>query len=794
MNLRKRHLFLLFLLALPFEGMAQEIVLKGRVYNGISNEEVPFAVVVLKDGKQVYAGTADSAGQYLLKVPKPGFYNLEVIQSGFKTYVKFEIELKPERMNEINIPLEENRKTLEEVTIKAEAFVRREESPLSMRSIGEAEIKRNPGANRDISKVLQSLPGVASVAVFRNDLIVRGGSPNENRFFLDGIEVPNINHFATQGASGGPAGLLNVDFISEVDFYSGAFPASRGNALSSVLDIKFKDGRSDKAGLSFTLGASDLATTFDGPLGKKSTLIASYRRSYLQFLFAALGLPFLPTYNDFQFKYKYKPDNKQEFTFLGLGAYDVLVLNKEANETDEQKYILGNLPENQQWNYTLGGSYKRFLENSFITLVISRNHLSNGADKYINNDESLSSNKILEYRSGEIENKFRLERTSLKNNWKTTTGISLEQAAYTNTTFNRLPVIGSVEYSSSIDFIKYGAFAQLSKTFTGAGLVLSAGLRSDANTFGKNMSNPLEQISPRLSLSKTLGEKLSFNANSGIYYQVPAYTILGYRDNNNVLQNEKIRYIRATHLAAGFEFQTRKYSRISLEGFYKRYSNYPFGLSDSISIANQGSDFGVVGDEPVDNRSEGRSYGLEILYQQKLFNGLYGLISYTWLRSEFSNLDERYIVSSWDYRHILSITAGKIFKRNWEVGVRFRFNSGNPYTPYDLQVSSLKENWDISGQGVLDNKKINSVRNGSFHQLDLRVDKKYYFKKWVLDIYLDVQNVYSRETELAPYVDVIRDSQGQAVSDPDDDTRYLVRKLKNTSGTLIPSIGVIVEL
>jgi hypothetical protein len=145
-----------------------------------------------------------------------------------------------------------------------------------MRSIGEAEIKRNPGGNRDISKVLQSLPGVASVPSFRNDLIVRGGSPNENRFFLDGIEVPNINHFATQGASGGPVGLLNVDFINEVDFYSGAFPANRGNALSSVLDLKFKDGRADKAGLNFTLGATDLAGTFDGPIGKNSTLIASY--------------------------------------------------------------------------------------------------------------------------------------------------------------------------------------------------------------------------------------------------------------------------------------------------------------------------------------------------------------------------------------------------------------------------------------------------------------------------------------------------------------------------------------
>ena len=788
----RRLLFSILILA-SSTSYAQECIIQGRVLNAINNEPVPYAVVVLKDGKITLPTTADSLGKYRIGAPRPGLYNLEVVMTGFQTFYKFEIELKPERKAEVDVSMEESQKSLGEVTISANPFIRREESPLSMRSIGVSEVKRNPGANRDISKVLQSLPGVASVVAFRNDLIVRGGSPNENRFYLDGIEVPNINHFATQGASGGPVGMLNVDFINEVDFYSGAFPANRGNTLSSVLDIKFKDGRTDKPGLSFALGATDLAATFDGPLSKNSTLIASYRRSYLQFLFAALELPFLPTYNDFQFKYKYKPDNKQEFTLLGLGAYDNVVLNRAANKTEEQRYILGNLPENNQWNYTIGASYRRFSAESFLTVVISRNHLRNGAVKFINNDESNSSNRLLDYSSQEIENKFRIEKTTLKNSWKANYGVNVEQVNYLNSTFNRLPVIGDVNYSSSLEFMKYGAFGQLSRTFTGIGLVISGGLRTDFNTFGNNMQNPLEQLSPRISISKNLTERFTFNANSGIFYQLPAYTIIGFRHNNGSLANTDVRYIRSRHIVAGFEYQNRKNARITIEGFYKHYSNYPFGLSDSISIANQGSDFGVVGDEPVDSRSKGRSYGVEFLYQQKLFKGFYGLLCYTLLKSEFSNLDNRYAPSSWDFRHTLSFTTGKTFARNWDAGLKFRFNSGNPFTPLDLSASAVKDNWDISGQGVLDNNLVNTMRNPLFHQLDIRVDKKYFFNNWFLNLYLDIQNIYNNKTTLPPYLTVVRDNNQQPVVNPDDPNRYLVKELKNTTGTIIPTLGVIVE-
>ncbi len=221
----------------------------------------------------------------------------------------------PNKTAYIDIPMEKTSIDLDEVTITASPFKRLEESPVSLRSLGVSEIEKTPGANRDISKVIQALPGVSSSVSFRNDIIVRGGGPNENTFFLDGVEIPTLNHFSTQGASGGSIGIVNADFIRAVDFYSGAFPATRGGALSAVLDFQMIEGNKDALNFKGTVGASDLALTLDGPLTRKTTLIVSARRSYLQFLFDVIGLPFLPTYNDLQFKTRTHINEKMKLSF-----------------------------------------------------------------------------------------------------------------------------------------------------------------------------------------------------------------------------------------------------------------------------------------------------------------------------------------------------------------------------------------------------------------------------------------------------------------------------------------------
>lgn len=801
MIFKKTYLFVAFIVASSFT-FSQTGSIKGRIYNEINNEAVPFANVLI-DSSQT--GTlSDIEGNYEIKNLKPGNYTVICSTIGFTKAIFYEIQVTTAKSTTLNIPLQGTSTNLKDFEIVASPFERKEESPLSMRTINAAEIYRNPGGNRDISKVIQILPGVASSASFRNDIIVRGGSPSENRFFLDGIEVPNINHFATQGSSGGPVGMINVNFIQEVDFLAGAFPANRGNALSSVMDFKQIEGNQDKLTGNFMIGSSDIGITLNSPLGKKSSFIFSARRSYLQFLFTALKLPFLPTYNDFQYKHTFRFNSKNTLNIIGLAAIDDFELNTKVNEgeTDQEQierndYILNNLPISTQWNYTIGANYTHFSEKSFQTLVVSRNELNNESIKYEDNIE-VPENLILNYSSRETENKLRFENTYRNKGYKWNIGGGAQTVKYYNSTFNKKVINGTVQtidFNSSLEFQKFEIFTQLSKRILKERLALSFGIRTDFNNYSSVMANPLEQLSPRFSMSYAITDKLNANFNIGRYYQLPAYTIMGYRNSNSELVNKdnEVTYIQSDHIVAGLEYLPKPATKITVEAFHKWYSGYPFSLNDSISLANLGSDFGVLGNEPVVSVSTGKSYGLEFFVQQKLTSSIYGIISYTWVRSEFKDKNNELIPSSWDNQHVLNLTAGKKFKKNWEVGAKFRLLGGAPYTPIDIPLSSQKSNWDVTNQGIPNYDRLNTERLPISHGMDIRIDKKWFYKQWSLNAYLDIQNIYNFQSETAPYLDLVRDDNGVPLDDPTNPNAYLTKEYANQAGTVLPSIGLMIE-
>lgn len=797
-----RYLFLFLILFLNSFVFGQTGKVTGRVYNSLTNEAVPFARIQIV-GLQKGAISAED-GKFEIKEIQPGVYSFKASSAGFEDEVINEITVTNSRTVELNFPMDVLVQEQQEVVIKAKVFSKKAESPVSLRTLNATEIERLPGAGRDVSKVLQALPGVASRATFRNDIIIRGGAPGENKFYLDGIEVPNINHFATQGSSGGPVGLLNVNFIREVEFYAGAFPANRANGLSSVLAFKQKDGNPDALITNFAIGSSDAALTFDGPLGKKADFIFSARRSYLQFLFAALKLPFLPTYNDSQFKINIRPNKKNKITILGLGALDDFKLNTAVNdgELDPERreyneYILGNIPTQDQWNYTIGVNWLHYSKNSYQTVVASRNMLKNIATRYAGNIVS-DATKLLDYSSFEAENKFRFEHLYSKKGWKFTGGVGYEYARYNNQTFTKIAVQGVpvlIDFESDLFLSKGSAFGQLSKAFLSDRLNVSAGLRTDITNYSKSTMNPLDQLSPMLSLSYRLTEKWSLNGNVARFHQLPAYTILGYRNAQGELVNKQneLKYIRADHFVLGTEYLTDFSSRFTIEGFYKNYKRYPFSIKDSISLANLGTDFGVVGNEEVKSISTGRAYGLEFLYQQKMIKGFYGIVAYTFVTSEFLDKNNTYVASSWDSKNIVSVTGGKRFNSGWEVGFRWLFSGGSPFTPVDIETSRLKDIWNINGQGIPNYNLLNSQRESNFHQLNVRVDKKVFLEKIALNFYLDIQNLYGHKTKVAPLLLLVKDENGVPLTDPNDPTRYQTKFLQNTSGIVQPTLGIIVE-
>jgi outer membrane receptor for ferrienterochelin and colicin len=783
---------LLLFLSVNF-AWSQNAQVKGTITDASNNEPLAFANIIVV-GTQT-GTTSDLDGNFIITGLEPGFIQLEGSYLGYANKLSEDILLSNSNTPFIELALDPAGELLSEVVVTVDLFEKKQEAPVSMQTIGVKEIEGNPGSNRDISRVIQSFPGVGSTPAFRNDVIIRGGGPSENRFFLDDVEIPVLNHFATQGASGGPVGIINADFIKSVDFYSGSFPANKYNALSGVFDFKQKEGNMEKTNFQATLGASEAALTLDGPMGDKSSYIFSVRRSYLQFLFSAIGLPFLPTFNDYQLKFKTKFDQKNQFTLISIGSLDKFALNTDIKDPDaSQEYILSQIPVNNQWSYTIGGVYKHFFDKGNHTVVLSRNMLNNQFYKYPDNDENQP--RSFDYYSTEAENKLRYELNIIDKGFKYSFSTNFDYAKYFNETSQQIFTDGNLtnfSYESELNFFKYGLSAQASKRFFNNRLLTSFGFRMDGVNYNEKMSNPLNQFSPRLSFSYSLSDKMLLNAGTGRYFQLPAYTTLGYRNNQNELVNEANgEYIGVNHYNLGLERRFSKAVNVSIEGFYKDYFQYPIDMNTGASLANQGAEYSsVAGAAPVISTGTGEAIGFEVLARvnQKKLNLL---ASYTYVTSSFTDINDKLIPSSWDSKHLLTITGSRDFAKNWRAGFKWRFVGGLPYTPFDLEKSANIQAWNAIGQPYLDYTQLNGLRYDAFHQLDLRVDKNFFFDRWSLMLYLDIQNAYNFKSTGQDFIIRERAENG-AFKTAADNTEYILNSVPNESGTLLPTVGIMVK-
>ena len=770
------------------------------MYDQFSNKPISGQVKVLNTD-QTYAGIGSVAIDSL----KAQSYNFEISSPNFETSYLNDISILPNQTLSFSIGLirtQTKDNEISEVVITNRKYKTTAESPVSLRTITSEEVQKNAGSNRDVSKTLLSLPGVASTSTFRNDLLIRGGASMENKFYIDGIEVPTINHFQTQGASGGPRGIITVDFIKDVDFYSGAFPARRNGVMSSLFEFNFKQARKDKLGYKAVLGIDDMQFMADGPLSKDQswTGLFSVRKSNLQLLFKTIGLPFLPSYYDGQFKISKKFKSGDELYFLGIGAIDEFKLNLDAEKTASNLAILDRVPVAPQWNYTFGAGYRHIVDNGNWLFTLSRNMLDNKSKKYYKNIES-PENLLLDYRSQEIEHKLRVDRNWTSGDYKWSAGGNAGFSKYTNDSFSKIVTQSSVAndvYQSDINIFQYGVYVQVANKFLDNRLSASLGARVDASSYSDLTNNPLDQFSPRLSLQYKIDQKWAINFNSGIYYQLPPFTALGYNENNILVNKEALKYIRNYQFVLGTEFNGADNLRLTLEGYYKRYSNYPFSIRNQMSLANIATGFGIVGVEPLNSSSKGETYGIEFLAQKRTNSNYYGIFSYTFGYSKFSNASGELLPSSWDTRHIAALTAGKYFGNNWNIGARFRLQSGYPETPYDLNRSALVSIWNIANGPVQNFSQLNTTRGRVVNQLDIRVEKKWVFSKWQITGYLDVVNVYgSNNPSNLPIIGLERDANGNGVianpTAPITDQRYLLTSDPQDKQTTLPYLGVIFE-
>lgn len=785
---------IIFLLS-SFSIFAQQATIEGHIYHATNNEALAYATVqVLEQDK----GTVtDSAGYFKILI-QPGLYNLSATFTGFEQVIQHEILATTAKPIKVDFYLNEQVWNLETAEVRTDAFRHTAESPVSIHTFNVNEVERMPGATLDVSKYVKTLPGVSPRTSFGYNMIVRGGASLENRFYLDGIEIPAITHFNVQGTSGGPNGLLNTRLLKGAELHSGAFPAHTPNALSSVLEVESRDGRTDRFGGNFTLGATDWGFVLEGPMGKKSSYMFSARESFSQHLLKAIGLPVIPFYADAQYKQKIRFNPKNELTLMGLGTYDKYTLNLDAEATESLLYNTGYIPEGKQGLYTVGANYKHFLDNNSVyQFVLSRNFFYNQAAKFRNNTYDPSDHS-LDYVSKEIENKLRLEHRFYQPTGEVSYGISLEhnQLLTDNYSLFTFPtgVLDTFDYNNQLDLLRYGGFFSWSNTYQDGALDVYAGLRIDGNTYNAKMQNPLGQLSPRLAVSYALAPDWRLSGSTGIYYQLPPYNLMTF-ENNGVLANQtNLHYMRSIQGVIGIEHIAKKGYQMRVEGFYKHYSQYPFLLNENISLGNANASYILVGNQPASSDSRGRSYGIELKINRKLNNTWFWSVNYAYIISQFENTKGELVSSAWDNRHAGNIVIGKTFRKNWQIGLRWAYAGGSPYTPYDMDLSAQKDIWNTNFRGLFDYTQLNEARLPAFHQLDFRVDKRFNFKKWTMSLFLDIQNAYKSPIALLPYLTTERDETNAPISNPDDASRYLVKIIASDTGRLLPTLGIMVDL
>ena len=740
---------------------AQE--LQGEIYSritdAVSKQPLVGANVILVGTTLGDATNVD--GEFKIKNISVNTYQVRASLIGYSSLTKTDIAVTTARPVQLDFELTEQIFELENITVLADYFSRVPTEVTSIKNFSYEEIRRAPGGFEDVIRALSILPGVAQAEAGRNDLVVRGGAPSENLYLVDGIEVPNINHFGTQGSSGGSLSYINLDFVKETSFSTGGFSSKYGDKLSSVLSIDLRNGRNDRLGGKATISASQFGLNVEGPLSANSDFIFSARRSYLDLIFKAAGFGFVPEYYDVLSKFNFKLDNKNSLNYLFIGAFDNV---RYFNETSDQLYDNSRILGSDQVQYFTGLSWRRIFTGGFFNLTLGRNFVDFDTSQRDSLLVPIFLNKSLE-----AENSLRGDFVyKLSANSEVNFGFNFKLIKFKadillptfKTSFgDSLP---NTSLNARSNFTKSAFYAVYHKHIFDK-LYANFGLRVD-------YFDPLETkfyFSPRFSFSYALNELTNINFSSGIYHQSPSYIWLTADESNKKLKN-----IRADHYIFGFDHRLREDVLLKIEGFVKNYSNYPTSkIRPYLVLANSGAGYGgsdnnfsSFGLEPLLDECKGISRGIEFSIQKKLSDvPYYGLISLTFGKTDFTSLDGIEKRGSYDQTWIFNLSGGYKFNDQWEASLKFRFASGMPFTPFNFDGSQ-----NIS--------LYNSDRMKPNHSLDLRVDKRWFFDRWTLITYLDFQNVYNRRNSTS----IRWDQRTQSVD-------------SESSIGILPSIGVSLE-
>ncbi|MBN2008636.1 TonB-dependent receptor [candidate division KSB1 bacterium] len=768
-----------FVLLLSAIGHAQVVGnINGKVIDARTKEPL-IGVNVLVLGTDRGAAT-DFEGNYKIENIPVGTYRLRFDYIGFESLSKTDVVVISARHTVINVQLKESIIEGQEVTVTAGYFIEEKNVQPSTLGLSREEIRRFPGGFEDVVRTVSTLPGVAiNSGGGRNDLLVRGGGPSENLYIINNIEVPNINHFGTQGNSSGSLSFVNLDFVEDVSFSTGGFGARYGDKMSAVLGLTMKQDIPEHFESKWTVSATQFGFNFDSPIQDKGNFIFSARKSYLDLIFKAAGLPFVPIYTDFNIITSYELSPKDKLFFLGLSAIN----NVDRDMSSlENRVTNAGLLDNTQYQGIAGINYRRLLSSGYLDLTLSNNLFRYRLSQLDENEK-----EYFDSEADERETYLKAQHYWVASkSFGLRSGVSAKLISNNNTTTfadtiydrsgNRVPVTFlGVENVTKVDALakKYAAFMEMDWTVHPS-LELNAGLRSDYYGF----INDRLYIAPRMALKYKLTNKHNLRLSGGVYYQAPSYVwvVNTFNKNLKALQNRMG--------VIGWDYLIRDDVRFAVETYYKRYSDLPTGIvpgrTDYIVINNTGTGFGGREDDfqsfgyfDLVSKGKGKAYGLDLLLQKKYSDiPLYGQASLSYGKSEFVPLNGRTSPGQYDQRWIFNLSGGYIFNSKWEVAAKFRYFTGVPITP----VYRPSENPVNPGsiQNLPDEYLTGRLDPG--HHLDVRVDRFWNFPGWTLITYVDIQNIYNNKIPQRPSYDFWAD-----------------QIITSSSIGVLPSIGVSVE-
>ncbi len=689
--------------------------IKGRVLD--LETQKPVAGVRVSIAGADLEARSDANGAYALSEVPVGYYVLSFELEGYYPDTRTDVIVRSGRITFLNVNLLAVRPIHEEVSVTADYFPAAPDKPVSQMQFNTEELRRDPGSAGDVSRALYAVPGIIKADEEANDLIVRGGSPMENGFYIDNIFMPNINHFPQQGASGGNISMLNMDFIESLEISTGGFDASYGNRLSSIIDIRYREGNRERFNGQLNLSVIGYGAQLEGPLdGGKGAWMFSANRSYLDLLSKVLDMDNPSDFYDVQGKVTYDIDPGNRLSVLAIGGSSRTEYDPEGREKFD--YATAGLT----WRHLWGG--KGYSDTSLSYSFINGKESEFWEWEGGLHEQYDYGNKWLTFRN--------VNHLSLSSSHRLTFGAEAQAVRFRNWDDYDY-VERRLSGTSAAAFLTYVVYPF--HNFS-----LSSGLRLDYLPFSERV-----HLSPRFFFNWVLTGRLSIHGAFGLFYQqVPLFLI------QQNPANAGLRDPKARHLILGLKYLLNPDTQLTLEGYDKAYSDFPmapgypyyFVVDDVNGDSDRFWNFGHL-------TNEGKAYarGVEVTLQKKLSQKLYGLVNFTYYRARYRDLMGAWRNRLFDNRFIFCLSGGYKPSRNWEFSARWIVCGNRAFTPVDeeksIEYGGAWVNFDDIMAGHL----------SDYQNLSLRVDRRFQFRKSNLVLFAGAWNVFDHKNELYRFWD-----------------------------------------